>query len=259
MSRIFITGSSDGLGFMTAELLLEQGHSVVLHARNLQRAEETHHRLPKAEAVVTGDLSSLQQMHSVADQVNALGTFDAIIHNAAVGYREPRRIETVDGFAHVFAINSLSPYVLSAVIHPPRRLVYISSGLHRQGDPSLHDLNWAQRPWQGQQAYSDSKLHNVLLAFAMARRLPGVPCNAMTPGWVATKMGGPGAHDDLDQAHITQAWLAVSDDPASQLSSKYFYHLESQEPLEAAQGIGLQERFLAACEQLTGIRIAGLP
>jgi NAD(P)-dependent dehydrogenase (short-subunit alcohol dehydrogenase family) len=42
MSRIFITGSSDGLGFMAAQLLVEQGHSVVLHARNAQRAEETH-------------------------------------------------------------------------------------------------------------------------------------------------------------------------------------------------------------------------
>jgi hypothetical protein len=140
MSRIFITGSSDGLGLMAAQLLVEQGHSVVLHARNLQRAEATHRRLPGAEAIVTGDLASLQQMRSVADQVNALGSFDAIIHNAAVGYREPRRVETEDGFAHVFAINSLAPYVLTALIHPPRRLIYISSELHKQGDPSLSDL-----------------------------------------------------------------------------------------------------------------------
>ena len=156
-------------------------------------------------------------MRSVAEQVNALGVFDAIIHNAAVDYREPRRVETEDGFAHVLAINSLAPYVLTALIHPPRRLIYISSGLHKQGDPSLSDLNWTERPWQGQQAYSDSKLHNILLAFAMASRLPGVSCNAMTPGWVQTKMGGPGANDDLDQAHRTQAWLAASDDPASQV------------------------------------------
>jgi NAD(P)-dependent dehydrogenase (short-subunit alcohol dehydrogenase family) len=264
MSRIFISGSSDGLGLMAAQLLVEQGHSVVLHARNVQRAEVTHRRLSRAEAVVAGDLASLQQMRSVADQVNALGVFDAIIHNAAVGYREPRRVETEDGFAHVLAINSLAPYVLTALIHPPRRLVYISSGLHKEGDPSLSDLNWTQRLWQGQQAYSDSKLHNVLLAFAMARRLPGVPCNAMTPGWVQTmtpgwvqtKMGGPGANDDLDQAHRTQVWLAASDDPASQVSGKYFYHLRAEEPLAAALDGSLQDRFVAACEQLTGIRTA---
>ena len=258
MARIFITGSSDGLGLMAAQLLVEQGHSVVLHARSTQRAKATQRRLPGAEAVVTGDLASLQQMRSVADQVNALGVFDAIIHNAAVGYREPQRIETEDGFAHVFAINSLAPYVLTTLIPPPRRLIYISSELHQQGDPSLRDLNWTQRPWQGEQAYSDSKLHNVLLAFAMARRLPGVRCNAMTPGWVQTKMGGPSANDDLDQAHRTQAWLAASDDPATQVSGKYFYHLKAQAPLAAALDSGLQDRFLATCEQLTGIQAAPL-
>jgi len=256
MSRIFITGSSDGLGLMAAQLLVEQGHSVVLHARNVQRAEVAHRRLPGAEAIVIGDLASLQQMRSIADQVNALGIFDAIIHNAAVGYREPQRVETKDGFAHVFAINSLAPYVLTALIRPPRRLIYISSELHKQGDPSLSDLNWIERTWQGQQAYSDSKLHNVLLAFAMARRLPGVLCNTMTPGWVQTKMGGPGANDDLDQAHRTQAWLAASDDPASQVSGKYFYHFKAEDPLAAALDASLQDRFVTACGQLTGIRTA---
>jgi NAD(P)-dependent dehydrogenase (short-subunit alcohol dehydrogenase family) len=118
MSRIFITGSSDGLGLMAAQLLVKQGHSVVLHARNVQRAEAKHRRLPGAEAIVTGDLATLQQMRSVADEVNALGIFDAIIHNAAVGYREPRRVETEDGFAHVFAINSLAPSTaVSELLH----------------------------------------------------------------------------------------------------------------------------------------------
>lgn len=256
MSRIFITGSSDGLGLLTAQLLMQQGHSVVLHARNAERAEETHHKVPEAEAIVTGDLSSLQQMHLVADHVNALGTFDAIIHNAAVGYREPQRIETEDGLAHVFAVNSIAPYVLTGLIHTPRRLIYISSGLHKDGDPSLRDLNWKERPWQGRQAYSDSKLHNVLLAFAMARRLPRVLCNTMTPGWVPTKMGGSGANDDLDQAHLTQAWLAASSDPASQVSGKYFYHLKAEAPLPASLDGSLQDRFIASCEQLTGVRAA---
>ena len=259
MSRIFITGSSDGLGLATARLLAQQGHAVVLHARNTQRAEDARRSLPQAEAVVTGDLTTLQQMRSVANQVNTLGFFDAIIHNAAVGYREPRRIETDDGLAHVFAINSLAPYVLTALIHKPQRLVYISSGLHHDGDPSLCDLNWAQRSWQGQQAYSDSKFHNVLLAFAVARRWPGVISNAMTPGWVSTKMGGPDANDDISQAHLTQAWLAVSDEAAARVSGKYFYHLRSESPASATQDITVQERFISACEELTGIPMDTLP
>jgi len=62
-------------------------------------------------------------------------------------------------------------------------------------------------------------------------------------GWVQTKMGGPGTNDDLDQAHRTQVWLAASDDPASQVSGKYFYHLRADEPLAAALDGSLQDRF----------------
>ncbi len=165
--------------------------------------------------MVIGDLASIAQTRKVAEQVNGLGLFDAVIHNAAIGYREPRRIATEDGLPQVFAVNTLAPYILTALIKKPKRLVYLSSGLHRNGDASLKDLAWEQRPWQGQQAYSDTKLHDVLLAFAVARRWPGVLSNALEPGWVPTKMGGAGAPDDLDEGHRTQVWLAVSDDPAA--------------------------------------------
>ena len=59
MSRIFISGSSTGLGLMAADLLVSQGHHVVLHARNASRAENARRALPKSEAVVTGDLDLL--------------------------------------------------------------------------------------------------------------------------------------------------------------------------------------------------------
>ncbi|MGA2348017.1 MAG: SDR family NAD(P)-dependent oxidoreductase, partial [Candidatus Sulfotelmatobacter sp.] len=166
MARVFITGSSDGLGQMAAQLLIEQGHSVVLHARNQRRAQDALARVPGAEGVVTGDLTSIAQTRKVAEQVNELGAFDAVIHNAGIGYREPRRIATEDGLPHVFAVNTLAPYILTALIERPKRLVYLSSGLHRNGDASLEDLTWEHRAWQGQQAYSDTKLYDVLLAFA---------------------------------------------------------------------------------------------
>ena len=173
MARIFITGSSDGLGRMAGELLISQGHSVVLHARSEPRAEEIRNLVPKAEAVVIGDLSSIAQTRAVADQVNVLGVFDAVIHNAGVGYKEPRRIATEDGLPHVFAVNTLAPYILTALIQRPKRLIYLSSGLHQNGDTSLKDLAWEDRQWQGTQAYSDTKFHDVLLAFAVARTLAG--------------------------------------------------------------------------------------
>src|SRR6202042_2196554 len=144
--------------------------------------------------------------------------------NAGVGYRQPRRIETPDGLASVFAINVLAPYLLTALITGPARLVYLSSGMSGGGDPSLDDPQWSRRRWNGAQAYSDSKLYDTVLALAVARRWPGVLSNAVEPGWVATKMGGPGAPDDLALGADTQVWLATSDDPDATVSGRCFYH-----------------------------------
>ncbi len=255
MARIFITGSSDGLGLTAAQLLVEQGHSVVLHARSQQRADETQNKLPEAESVVVGDLTSIAQTRYVAVQVNKLGVFDTIIHNAGIGYREPKRIVTEDGLSHVLAVNTIAPYILTALITRPKRLVYLSSKLHQDGDPSLDDLTWAERPWLGQQAYSDTKLHDVLLAFAIARRWTNVLSNALEPGWVPTKMGGSSASDDLDQAHRTQAWLAVSGDPAASVSSEYFYHMEKRRPHPATRDTSIQDRLLDFCAFVTGVEL----
>src|SRR5271156_1976188 len=255
MARIFITGSSDGLGLRAAKLLVEQGHRVVLHARSQQRADETQNKLPAAESVVVGDLTSIIQTRHIADQVNNLGTFDAVIHNAGIGYREPKRIVTEDGLSHLLAVNTIAPYILTALITRPKRLVYLSSIQHQDGDPSLKDLTWADRPWLGRQAYCDTKLHDVLLAFAIARRWPSVLSNALEPGWVPTKMGGPRAPDDLDQAHRTQVWLAVSDDPAASVSGEYFYHMQKRRPLPATRDISTQDRLLDFCSRATGVEL----
>lgn len=254
MSRIFITGSADGLGKMAAQLLVADGHHVVLHARNESRSKAALLAVPGAETVVTGDLSSIAETKQVAEQVNKLGIFDAVIHNAAVGYQEPGRINTVDGLPHVFAINSLAPYILTSLITKSKRLIYLSSGLHRDGDPSLEDLTWTNRRWSGFSAYADSKLHDVILAFAVARKWAGVYSNALEPGWVATKMGGPGAPGSLKDAPITQAWLAVSNDAEAMASGKYFYHKKLREFHPAAAMVETQEKFLAECERLSGVK-----
>jgi NAD(P)-dependent dehydrogenase (short-subunit alcohol dehydrogenase family) len=255
MSRIFITGSADGLGQMAAQRLAAQGHSVVLHGRDAERAGQALAAVPGAQAAVYGDLSDIGQTCRLADQVNQLGPFDAVIHNAGVGYREPRRIETAHGLSHVFAINTLAPYILSALIAKPQRLVYLSSGMHEQGAPSLADLQWSARRWEGARAYADSKLHDVLLAFGIARRWPQVRCNAVHPGWVPTRMGGPGAPDDMGAAPLTQAWLAVSDDPAAQVTGAYFYHMKQHACARAARDTALQDSLLAHCAQLSGVAL----
>jgi NAD(P)-dependent dehydrogenase (short-subunit alcohol dehydrogenase family) len=254
MSRIFISGSSTGLGLMAGELLVQQGHQVVLHARNAARAEDARLALPRAQAVVEGDLDTIAGAMAVAQRVNELGRFDAVIHNAAVGYRESH-ILTKDGLPHVFAINTLSAYILTALLDRPKRLVYLSSGMHHRVDAHLEDILWEKRRWDGSAAYAESKLHDVMLAFAIARRWPNVSSNSLEPGWVPTKMGGSGAPDDMEQAHLTQAWLAAGEDPESQVTGKYFYHLRRMQPNSQAHDPVLQDRLIGICAEISGVTI----
>jgi NAD(P)-dependent dehydrogenase (short-subunit alcohol dehydrogenase family) len=255
MARVFVTGSADGLGLMAAQSLIEQGHKVVLHARNDARAEVARKAAPGAQGVIVGDLSTLAEMKKVAEKANDSGRFDAVIHNAALGDKEPRRVETADGFPQVFAVNSLAPFVLTALIERPKRLVYVSSQLHLNGDPSLKDVLWKERKWSGARAYGDSKLYDVLLAFAVARRWPDVYSNAVHPGWVATKMGGPSATDDLSEGHTTQVWLAVGEDEGARVSGEYFFHKKKSKVLEAARDEKTQDRFVRICEELSQVKM----
>jgi NAD(P)-dependent dehydrogenase (short-subunit alcohol dehydrogenase family) len=178
-----------------------------------------------------------------------------VIHNAGIGYREGQRIQTEDGLPHVFATNVLAPYILTALIARPPRLVYLSSGMHYGANANLDDLTWQKRPWQGATAYAESKLHDVLLAFAVARRWTDVLSNALEPGWVPTRMGGPGAPDDLDQGRRTQVWLAVSEDAEACVSGGYFYHLRQRAPNPQAKDPDLQDRLIAACERFSSIAL----
>jgi NAD(P)-dependent dehydrogenase (short-subunit alcohol dehydrogenase family) len=255
MARVFISGSSTGLGLMSAALLSEEGHQVVLHARNPECADVTRASLPHAAAVVQGDVSSIAGARSVAEQVNLLGRFDAVIHNVGVGYREQQRRETKDGLPYVFATNTLAPFILTALIEKPARLIYLSSGMHRGADAHLEDLTWTKRAWRGAEAYAETKLHDVMLAFGIARRWVNVFSNALEPGWVPTRMGGPGASDDLDQAHRTQAWLAVSDDREARVTGQYFYHLRRRDANPQARDPHLQDALIEACERLSGLKL----
>jgi NAD(P)-dependent dehydrogenase (short-subunit alcohol dehydrogenase family) len=240
---------------MSAQLLVEQGHKVVLHARNESRAEAALRRVPGAETAIVGDLATLGGMHEAARRANALGRFDAVIHNAGVGYTKPKPVVTEDGLEQHFAVNVLAPYVLTGLMTRPDRLVFVGSGLHRGGRADLTDSQGGSRPWSGIQAYSDSKLQVTALALHVARMWPDVRSNALEPGWVATKMGGPGAPDDLSLAPVTQVWLAVSDDPAANVTGGYFYHQQPADLHPAARDAAYGTEIAALCADSSGITL----
>jgi NAD(P)-dependent dehydrogenase (short-subunit alcohol dehydrogenase family) len=239
MARIFITGSADGLGRATAQTLLGDGHEVVVHARSEQRLAAVGDLLGHGAAGVAGDLSDPEQTRDVAEQVNRLGRMDAVIHNAGV-YTGPA----------ILPVNVVAPYLLTALIDRPGRLVYLSSGMHRGGRAELAGLDWSGRSRTG--SYSDSKLFVTVLAAAVARLFPGVVSNAVDPGWVPTKMGGPGAPDDLRLGHLTQEWLAVSEDPAALATGGYWHHQRLQKPHPAVHDERFQDELLDTLADVTG-------
>jgi NAD(P)-dependent dehydrogenase (short-subunit alcohol dehydrogenase family) len=254
MAIVFITGSTDGLGRAAAQSLLADGHQVVLHARSAGRAATIAELASRSAGIVAGDLRSAAETSSIADQVNAIGRMDAVIHNAGV-YTERSRGSTPEGHAVTLAVNTLAPYMLTALIKRPGRLVYLSSGLHRGGEGSLGDLDWTKRPWDPARAYAESKLHVVALAFALARRWPQVLSNAVDPGWARTRMGGPGAPVDLDTGQRTQSWLAVRGDASALVSGRYWHHLRQEQPAREATNPEFQDRLMAKLGEMTGVAL----
>ena len=254
MKRIFITGSTEGLGRAAALALMDEGHAVVLHARSPDRAAAVADLAERSAGVVTGDLASAAETRRIADQVNAIGRMDAVIHNAGV-YRQSGRNPTPEGHAATFAINTLAPYMLTALIARPDRLIYLSSALHRGGEGSLRDLDWTARRWDAGQAYAETKLQVAALAGAMARRWPYVLANAVDPGWVRTRMGGASAPVDLATGARTQAWLAASDAPEAKVSGGYWCDLRRQAPAAEVADPDFQDQLVAKLAELTGVTL----
>jgi NAD(P)-dependent dehydrogenase (short-subunit alcohol dehydrogenase family) len=240
MASIFITGSADGLGQWAAKALINLGQKVVLHARNEKRAKEALQKIPDAETVVTGDLGIIDETIELAEKVNALGKFDAVIHNAGVYKASPKEL---------FAVNTLAPYILTCLLQKPRRLIYLSSDMHESGRSKLDSL----KTDISRITYSDTKLHVLILCKAVARKWTDVYANAVNPGWVPTKMGGSGAPDDLKKGYETQVWLAVSNDEKARVSGRYFHHQKQTPSNPEADDLHLQEKFLTLCKELTGI------
>jgi NAD(P)-dependent dehydrogenase (short-subunit alcohol dehydrogenase family) len=237
MARVFITGSADGLGRLAAQTVLDNGHELVVNARNRDRLSAVGDLVDRGATAIVGDLSDLEQTRGVARDVNRFGRMDAVIHNAGV-YTDRQ----------VMPVNIVAPYLLTALIDRPQRLIYLSSGAHRSGRASLDGVDWSGRTAG---SYSDSKLFVTTLAVTVARRWPDVFSNAVDPGWVPTRMGGRSAPDDLRLGHLTQEWLATSDDPDARTSGGYWYHQRRIEPHPAVHDKRFQDQLLEELARFT--------
>ncbi|KAJ0115734.1 hypothetical protein J7T55_010557 [Diaporthe amygdali] len=246
MARIFITGSSDGLGSLTAQRLIKQGHSVVLHARNSQRAADAQKACPGSDAVLVADLTSIDETKALAAEANKLGPFDAVLHNAGL-FTGFEKVTGKSGLPSLFTVNVLAPYILTGLMDRPKRLVYVSSGLHQGGKPRLDSLEGS--------VYADSKLHDIMLAKAFARRFPGVESNSVDPGWVPTKMGGSGATGDIEGSIKTFAMLALGEGEAKGKTGKYFYNLKEATYLKTADDEAAQDGLLKRLAEISGVEV----
>jgi NAD(P)-dependent dehydrogenase (short-subunit alcohol dehydrogenase family) len=238
MARIFITGSAGGLGRAAAQTLLGGGHEVIVHARSAERLAAVDDLIGRGASAVVGDLADLDQTWAVADQVNRLGRVDVVIHNAGV-YSGPQ----------IVPVNVVAPYLLTVLIDRPQRLIYLSSGMHRGGRAEVAGVDWGGQRRTG--SYSDSKLFVTTLAVAVARIWPDVYSNAVDPGWVPTKKGGPGAPDDLRLGHLTQEWLATSEEPEARSSGGYWFHQRLRTPHPAVHDSLFQDSLVAALARFT--------
>ncbi|MEU9554268.1 SDR family NAD(P)-dependent oxidoreductase [Streptomyces fumanus] len=238
MSRVLVTGSADGLGRAAADALLAAGHEVVAHARNEERAAALGPLVRRGARLVVGDFTDRDAVRRIADELNDAEPLDAVVHNAGV-WNGPA----------VMPVNIVAPYLLTALLRGPRRLVYVSSGSHLDGRPALDGTDWRGG---SPGSYADSKLYVTALAAAVARLRPGVPSNAVDPGWVPTKMGGPHAPDDLELGHRTQVWLATGDDPEALTTGGYWYHRRLRQPHPAVHDTAFQDRLVERLVEETG-------
>jgi short chain dehydrogenase len=251
MARVFITGSADGLGLMVGRHLADQEHKVVLHARNDARAADAKKALPKAEAVVVGDLASITATKDVARQVNALGPFDAVIHNAAVGFQESHRV-TGDGLPHVFAhqhARALCSHRADRTAEAPRLSEFGHARARKRPSRRYPVAQAALGRIVGLRREQAARRHAGLRRRASVARCPVQRGNAR----LGRDQNGRGGPDDIDQAHLTQAWLATSDDPAARTAGGYFYHLKQREPNPETRDAALQDRLIGICGEISGV------
>lgn len=266
MKTILITGATDGIGRQTARELASQGHRIVLHGRNEEKAERTKTELiqetgNRSIETATADFGSLHAVRTLANALkDRLPALDVLLNNAGIFMHE--RVLTEDGYETTFQVNHLATMLLTLELLPllkrsaPARIVTVSSIAHRNGRLELDDLQ-LERDFDGYAAYASSKLANILFTFELAERLEGtgVTANCLHPGVIGTKLlregfGSSGA--SVEEGAATSVYLATSDEVAG-VTGRYFAHLREAAVSEVARDPTLQKSLWRESERLLGI------
>lgn len=265
---ILITGSTSGIGRQAALDLARTGARVLLHGRDLRRGQETLEEIRRETGndrlqLYLADLSSQQQIRRMAEQiVQEQERLDVLVNNAGVFMRN--RQLTEDGIEMTFAVNHLAPFLLTHLLldllkrSAPSRVVTVSSGTHRRARLDWDNLQ-GERDYDGYQAYSLSKLGNVLFTLELADRLrgTGVTANCLEPGVIRTKLlqtgwgGSWGQDPEVGASRVV--YLAVSPEVEG-VTGRYLQANQPVPPSPVADDPEVRRRLWDLSARLTHVR-----
>lgn len=199
-TRVLITGANTGIGFATAQKLVQGGADVILACRNPAKAAEAQAQLQALGGtgsvdVIALDLNSLASVKAAADLVKErYGSIDVLINNA--GLFGEALYQTEDGYEQQFGVNYVGPFLLTQLLLPALqqaksgRIIHLASIMHWLGDIKPETFRQTSGSYRAVAAYGQSKLANLLFSHALARQLAGtsVTSNALHPGGVDSEI-----------------------------------------------------------------------
>lgn len=270
-----VTGTTHGIGRVTALELARAGYRVAMLCRDLPAAEtvraEIAAEVPRADVrAIPCDLASLQSVRRCAQAVrDEFGPITVLINNA--GIVSSRHRMSADGFEVTFAVNHLGHFLLVRLLldrmAPHGRIVNVASRAHFRARAQSMDPDMITDPqahYSSIQAYARSKLANVMFTFALARRLTGtgITTNCLHPGVVATHLLPTWLQAikplitrvifDPDRGARTSLYVALSPEIA-EVSGAYFDEYQQIQPASPlANDVERQEALWSASERWTG-------
>ena len=278
MKTILVTGATSGIGLEASVVFAREGNLVVMVGRDAKKTEAavaTVKQRSGGQSVewLLCDFTSLASVRKLAADYRAkYDRLDVLVNNAGTVYAA--RTLTGDGIEGTFEVNHLGPFLLTELLEDllvkssPARVVNVSSTGHYRGTMNFDDLGFERGGYSIMQAYSRSKLGNVMFTRSLAKKLAdkGVTVNALHPGAVATNIWSkaPGWAQPIlslakslfmispEKGGQTITYLATSPEVAN-TSGKYFEKNREKTPSALARDDAACERLWAESSKLVGL------